>query len=104
MLIRRVRVDPLELLRIVRRAVLRHPELCYEELLIANHVDERITDDDGLDEIRVDFVVVNDGLVTEDDLVVLILFDTPRDLVGRQVEHFRECVRRAQGVFFEEFQ
>jgi hypothetical protein len=39
--------------------------------------------DDGFDEVGVDFVVIDDSFVAEDDLVVLVLFDAPGDFVGR---------------------
>jgi hypothetical protein len=59
--------------------------------------------DDGFDEVSVDFVVVDDRLVAEDDFVVLVLLDAARDLVGGEVEHLGQIGGRSQRVFFEKF-
>ena len=52
MVIGRVGIEPLELLGICGRAVLRNPELGDLEVLIAQHVEQRHLADDGAKQIR----------------------------------------------------
>ena len=47
-LVGRVSVEPLELGRIVGGPLLRYPELCFHEFLIAQHVEQRIAADHSL--------------------------------------------------------
>ena len=49
--VRRVGVDVRELLGVVARAVLRHPEAGHEELVVAHHVEQRIGADDRPEQV-----------------------------------------------------
>jgi len=110
--IRGIRVGPAEIYRILEDV----PEIS-EAMAIEQYAGDALGNaveaafafgldldfDDGFDEVGVDFVVVDDGLVAEDDLVVLVLLDAALDFVGGEVEHLGQISRRSQRVFFEEF-
>ncbi len=60
--------------------------------------------DDRFDQVGVHFVVIDDGFVPEDDLVVFVLFDAALHLGNREVEHLGQIARCAQRVFFEQLE
>src|ERR1039458_7826097 len=51
-MIRRVRVEPFELLGVIRGAVFRNPKFCDLEVLIAQHIEQRYLADDRTEQIR----------------------------------------------------
>src|SRR6185437_11564677 len=52
MLVRRIGVNELEVVSILRCSVLRHPVARYQKLVIAKHVEQRITTNYGAEQIR----------------------------------------------------
>ena len=60
--------------------------------------------DDRLDADAVRALVIDDGLVGEDDTVVFQLRDAGADVLGRGGQLGRQRLRRGQGVFFQEFE
>ena len=60
--------------------------------------------DDGGDEVDVELVVVDDGLVAADDAAFFVFGDAAADFVGGEAEHAGEVLGGFEGVLFEEFE
>jgi hypothetical protein len=57
-----------------------------------------------LDQVAIHLVVINDGLVAENDFLLFVLPDPTLDFFRRQVQHPGQIVGRSQGVLLEQFQ